>query len=314
MSSLALRVRQIDRLTPNISRLLLVAADASPLPAFTAGAHLELHVPGERPLRRAYSLVNLTGGDHYEIAVQREAASSGGSHWVHSLQVGDHLHTEPPRNHFPLDDNAEHSLLIAAGIGITPMLGMARALAARGARFSLHYAGRHAEQMAYLEECRAFADSRCWISEGQAHQRFAAAEVLTSPFPGTHLYICGPAAMIYSVLDCARALGWSEQQLHYELFTGTLEQQGDCGFEVYLRDSAMTLQVGPGQSVLDAMIDAGLDPLFDCRRGDCGVCVAKVLEGTPDHRDLCLSERDRAAGSICTCVSRASSPLLVLDL
>lgn len=314
MSSLALKVRQIDPLTPDISRLQLVAADASPLPLFTAGAHLELHVPGERPLRRAYSLVNLPGADHYEIAVQRQADGSGGSRWVHSLQAGDRLHAEPPRNHFPLADAAEHSVLIAAGIGITPMLGMARALEARGASFSLHYAGRHAERMAYLEECKGFADSHCWISEGQADQRFAAFKVLARPAPGTHLYICGPAAMIHSVLATARALDWNEAQLHYELFAGALEQSNDRGFEVYLRESAVTLQVGPGQSVLGAMLDAGLDPLFDCRRGDCGVCVANVLEGMPDHRDICLSERDRAAGSFCTCVSRASSPLLVLDL
>jgi vanillate O-demethylase ferredoxin subunit len=116
------------------------------------------------------------------------------------------------------------------------------------------------------------------------------------------------------VLACAREQGWAEDHLHYELFSGALEMAGDKGFEVHLRESGVNLQVAAGQSVLDAMLQAGLDPMFDCRRGDCGVCVAQVIDGQPDHRDICLSERDRASGSFCTCVSRASSALLVLDL
>jgi ferredoxin-NADP reductase len=314
MPSLSLKVWQIDRLTPRITRLLLVSADARPLPAFTAGAHLELHVPGDKTCKRAYSLVNLPGTEYYEIAVQREDDGSGGSRWVHSLALGDCIDAEAPRNHFPLSDDADHYLLIAAGIGITAILGMARALAARDQPFSLHYAGRDAGHMAYLEESLAFANAHSWISGGQLEKRLAVADILAAPAPGVHLYICGPTAMITSVLNSARELGWKDDQLHYELFAGALEQSGDQGFEVQLRDSGVTLQVGAGQSVLDAMIDAGLDPMFDCRRGDCGVCVAQVIEGTADHRDICLSERDRASGSFCTCVSRASSSLLVLDL
>jgi len=314
MSSLSLTVRQIDQLTPRIRRLLLVCSDASPLPAFSAGAHLELQVPGERAQRRAYSLVNLSGADHYEIAVQREDTGSGGSRWVHALRVGDVLQAEAPRNHFPLCANAEDSLLIAGGIGITPLLGMARALHGAGAPFSLHYAGREAHHMAYLEDVRQYPGARCWISAGDPQRRFPAAAVLSAPRPGLHLYVCGPAALLNSVLACAREYGWAEDHLHYELFSGTVQVADEPGFAVHLRGSDLTLQVAPGQSVLDAMIGAGLDPLFDCRRGDCGVCVTQVLEGDPDHRDICLSARERAAGSFCTCVSRASSPLLVLDL
>ncbi|MGE8152553.1 PDR/VanB family oxidoreductase [Pseudomonas vancouverensis] len=314
MSSLSLRVEHIELLTPRIRRLLLVSSDARPLPGFTAGAHLELHVPGSRVQRRAYSLVNLPDEYHYEIAVQLEETSTGGSRWVHALRVGDELQAEAPRNHFPLHEDTEHALLIAGGIGITPMLGMARSLQAAGKPFTLHYAGRDAAHMAYLPEARTCLDSHCWISGGDPQKRFPAATILKAPKPGLHLYICGPTAMLNSVLACARELGWAEDHLHYELFSGALEMAGDQGFEVHLRESGVTLQVAAGQSVLDAMLEAGLDPMFDCRRGDCGVCVTQVIDGQADHRDICLSERERASGSFCTCVSRARSALLVLDL
>ncbi|MBF8748603.1 oxidoreductase [Pseudomonas putida] len=314
MPSLFLKVHQVEALTPRIRRLLLVGSQDRPLPVFTAGAHLELHVPGERLQRRAYSLVNLSGSDCYEIAVQLEEAGTGGSRWVHSLEPGDVLTAEVPQNHFPLCDSADHVLLIAGGIGITPMLGMARALQAEGKPFTLHYAGRDAAQMAYLEEARRYPDMHCWISGGDPQRRFPAARVLAHPRPGLHLYICGPAAMLSSVLACARECGWAEDHLHFELFNGALEAAGDQAFEVRLQATGVSLQVAAGQSVLDAMLAADLDPIFDCRRGDCGVCVAQVLEGDADHRDICLSARDRAAGSFCTCVSRASGPLLVLDL
>lgn len=314
MSSLSLRVQQIESLTPRIRRMLLVSSSAQRLPGFTAGAHLELHVPGHRAQRRAYSLVNLPDGEHYEIAVQLEETSTGGSRWVHSLKVGDELLADAPRNHFPLCENTEHALLIAGGIGITPMLSMARSLQAAGKPFTLHYAGRDEAQMAYLPEARACLDHHCWISGGDPQKRFPAAAILASPRPGLHLYICGPTALLNSVLASARDQGWAEDHLHYELFSGALELAGDHGFEVHLRESGVSLQVASGQSVLDAMLAAGLDPMFDCRRGDCGVCVAQVIDGQPDHRDICLSARDRASGSFCTCVSRASSALLVLDL
>lgn len=314
MSSLSLKVERIDSLTPRIRRLLLVADNAQPLPPFTPGAHIELQVPGERALHRAYSLVNLPDNRHYEIAVQLEERSSGGSRWVHALQVGARIQAQTPENHFPLCDSAESYLLIAGGIGITPMLGMARALQAAGKAFTLHYAGRDSQHMAYLEDVRALSNAQCWISGGDSARRLPVREVLAGPQPGRHLYMCGPHSLINSLFEHARQLGWAEDHLHCELFSGVLEDHTDQGFELELRGSGLTLQVTSGQSVLDAMIDAGLDPMFDCRRGDCGVCVAQVLEGETEHRDICLSERDRASGSFCTCVSRASSSRLVLDL
>ncbi len=314
MPSLSLRIERIDPLTPQIRRLILVADADQTLPGFSPGAHIEVQIPGRKPMWRAYSLVSLPGNPHYEIAVQLEDQSSGGSRWMHEVQVGQQLSVRAPNNHFPLVANASDYLLIAGGIGITPMLGMARSLAASQQPFTLHYAGRNADRMAYLEEVQALGTSRCWISGGDPARRMPLTRLLESPGSGRQLYVCGPKSLISSVLQTARALGWDDNQLHSELFIGSLGTEAEGGFEVQLRSSGITLQVAAGKSVLDAMIEADLDPMFDCRRGDCGVCVAQVLEGAADHRDSCLSERERADGSFCTCVSRASSARLVLDL
>ncbi len=314
MSKLSLKVEKIEALTPRIRRLVLTAKDGEELPEFTPGAHLELHIPGERKQKRAYSIVNLSAHNHYEIAVQLDDKSTGGSKWVHSLVEGQVIEVEPPRNHFPLIDDAEHYLLIAGGIGITPMLSMGRALMEAGKDFTLHYAGRDAVNMAYLDEVKCFENSRCWISGGDAAKRFPAPTVLANPGARTHLYICGPTEMINSVIQIARELGWPEEHVHYELFAGALEEDGDQAFEVELRASGVTLAVNPGQNLLDVMIEAGLDPMFDCRRGDCGVCVTQIIDGEADHRDICLSDRERSSGAFCTCVSRAKSSKLVLDL
>ncbi|EGH28922.1 reductase component of dioxygenase system [Pseudomonas syringae pv. japonica str. M301072] len=314
MSSLFLKIEKIEALTPRIRRLLLTDQGGGLLPQFTPGAHLELHIPGERKQKRAYSIVNVSAGKHYEIAVQLDDKSTGGSSGVHTLTEGQIIEVDPPRNHFPLVDNAKHVLLIAGGIGITPMLSMGRALQASRKAFTLHYAGRDAANMAYLEEVQCLANNHCWISGGDASNVFPAATVLANPSEGTHLYICGPAEMITAVIQVARELGWPDDHVHYELFAGSLEEDGDQAFEVELRASGMTLAVNAGQTLLDVMIEAGLDPMFDCRRGDCGVCVTQVIEGEADHRDICLSERERSGGAFCTCVSRAKTAKLVLDL
>ncbi|MHC8314976.1 PDR/VanB family oxidoreductase [Pseudomonas sp. LB3P31] len=314
MSSLSLRIERIDPLTPNIRRLILVADAGQPLPAFTPGAHIEVQIPGSKTLWRAYSLVNLPDHPHYEIAVQLEDQGSGGSRWMHQVQVGQQVLVRPPKNHFPLVAQDCELLLIAGGIGITPMLGMARALAAAQRPFTLHYAGRDSNRMAYLEEVQALNSAQCWISEGDPTRRLPLTRLLNSHSRSRQLYVCGPKSLISSVLQTARELGWNDSQLHSELFIGSLDSESAGAFEVELRSSGVTLRVPAGQSVLEAMIEADLDPMFDCRRGDCGVCVAQVLEGEPEHRDICLSERERAEGSFCTCVSRAASARLVLDL
>lgn len=316
MSTLELVVLATEDLTPRIRRLRLAHADGAPLPSYEPGAHLELHVPalGSRAaLHRAYSLVRARAADAYEIAVQIEPEGSGGSRWVHSLAVGDRVSAGLPRNDFPLAQAAGSSLLLAAGIGVTPILCMALALQERGASFEMHFAARTPEMAAYLDEIRALG-GQCWFDGGDPAKGLPLAATIGAPSQERHLYVCGPAGFIQAVRDTARAQGWSEDHIHFELFSGALAESGDKAFSVELRTSGVTLQVPPGRTVLEVMEEAGLDPMFDCRRGDCGVCTVQVLEGTPDHRDICLSDRERASGSFCTCVSRAQSASLVLDL
>ncbi len=316
MSTIRMRVARIDALTPKIRRLLLEAVDGAPVPGFEAGAHIGLQVPiGGRMQRRAYSLVNPTDcAHHYEIAVLLEETSTGGSRWVHQLAVGDELDVNPPRNDFALsEDGAEH-LLIAGGIGITPILAMARALAAAGKRYTLHYAARDASSMAYHDAVQALPGATCWFDAGDPRRGIPLGPTLGDPQPNRHVYVCGPAGLINAVRAQAFALGWPEAQVHSELFQAPSDDTEQSAFEVELTASKRTLTVPAGQSILDVMIAAGLDPLFDCRRGDCGVCTVRLLEGEADHRDICLSAADHQRGDFCPCVSRAKSARLVLEL
>jgi len=319
MSLLRIRVARIEALTPAIRRLHLVAANGAPLPGFDAGAHIGVHVPlSPRPQRRAYSLVNACASagsvDHYEIAVLREAAGSGGSQWMHACGPGDEFDIDPPRNDFPLAANARRHLLIAGGIGITPILSMARELTRTRRAFTLHYAARDAASMAYRDDVAALPDATCWLDDGDPARGMPLADTIGAPEHGTHLYVCGPTGLIEATLATARCLGWRDDELHCERFAAAAPSGGDAPFEVRLAASGRVLNVPPGTSILDALVEAGLDPLYDCRRGDCGVCAVRLLDGDPDHRDICLTGDEHASGSFCPCVSRAKSARLVLDL
>ena len=318
MPTLELRVEKIDAITPRIRRLVLATVDGSAVPSYEPGAHLELHVPDEDGavrLHRAYSLVTpADGGSRCEIAVQREDGGDGGSRWVHGLLEGARVKASTPRNLFPLVPSAQDHLLLAAGIGITPILCMARALRNAQARFTLHYAARSPQEAAYCEEVASMPGARCWFDGGDPQQGLPLGEAIGAADAHRHLYVCGPKGFIAAALAAALALGWDESTLHCELFAGSLEAAGDRAFSVDLAVSGRTLDVPAGTTVLEAMEAAGLDSMFDCRRGDCGVCVVKVLGGEPDHRDMCLSPRDRQSGSFCACVSRARSDRLVLEI
>ena len=317
MTTMRMRVIRVDTLTRAIRRLLLEPASATPLAPFTAGAHVVLHVPAQdRVLKRAYSLLNApddTG--HYEIAVQLEPASTGGSRWLHQIVAGCEIDVDAPKNEFALNCDATEYLLIAGGIGITPILSMARALKHAGKRYKLHYAARDAASMAFRDEVLACGDAAtCWFDGGDPKRGIPLQQVIGAPIDGRHLYVCGPKGLIAAALAQAAELGWPPSQVHSELFTGALDVEGDAPFEVELAASGVSLTVPSGKSILDVMIDAGLDPIFDCRRGDCGVCTTQVLDGAAEHRDICLSEQDRARGDFTPCVSRARSQRLVLDL
>jgi ferredoxin-NADP reductase len=321
MSDLDLVVADVRALTPAIKRFVLRRADGGALPLFTAGAHIEVAVilPQGAPGRRSYSLVNSPiEPDRYEIAVLREPQGSGGSAFMHErVTIGDRLAASAPRNDFPLAASAREHWLIAGGIGITPIFAMARVLAASERAFALHYCARSPEAMAYRDEIAAVAGGRArfYFDGGDPARGLDLGALLAAPVPGRHVYVCGPRGMIDAVLARCQAAQWPREQVHFELFTPAKAEATDQAFEVVLARSGRSVWVPVDKTILETLLDAGEEPLSDCRRGECGVCVTEVLAGDPLHRDYYLTESEKAAGkSMCICVSRARSAKLVLDL
>ncbi|MBS7781407.1 PDR/VanB family oxidoreductase [Acidovorax sp. CCYZU-2555] len=320
--SAELRVRVARRTleAEGICGLELVAEGGAPLPAFAAGSHVDVHLPGG--IVRQYSLCNDPAETHrYQIAVLRDPASRGGSAAVHDLVAeGDALRISAPRNHFALAADAPQHLLLAGGIGVTPILCMAERLAVLGARFRMHYSGRSAQRMAFRARiaAAAFADQvQLHFDDGDAAQRLDIAAVLAAAQADTHLYVCGPQGFMDAVLAGARQQGWAESRLHWEFFAAADAgpRDGDGAFEVQLASSGRVVAVAPDQSVTQALLAAGVDVMVSCEQGVCGTCLTRVLSGEVDHRDAYLTAEEQAANDQFTpCCSRARCARLVLDL
>lgn len=317
-NELKLRVaRRVDEAL-DVCSFELVAEDGSTLPPFSAGSHIDVHVaPG---LVRQYSLSNDPAErDRYRIAVLREPASRGGSAGMHDrIQAGDVLRVSGPRNHFALAE-APRSLLLAGGIGVTPIMAMARALHAQGRSFELHYCGRSASRMAFRDELGSagFAGSVFLHADDVPAQKFDVERVLSQPAADTHLYVCGPNGFMDHVLDTAKRFGWPYANLHREYFAGVAATAlaTDGSFEVRVASTGLSCQVPAGRTVIEVLAAHGVEVPTSCEAGVCGTCLTRVLEGTPDHRDSFLTDSERAANDQFTpCCSRALSPLLVLDL
>lgn len=318
--TLAVRVARKVPLAERICAVELVAADGGALPAFDAGAHVDVHLPGGWV--RPYSLCNSPGDtERYRLGVLHDSASRGGSRALHEqVQEGQTLRISPPRNHFPLVADAPASLLVAGGIGITPLLAMAEQLGASGAAFTLHYAARSRRHAAFLDElARAPHAGRVRLHfDDEAGRPLDVAGVLADAPAGSHLYVCGPHGLIEATLAAARALGWDGSRLHHECFAPpavAAGARGDTAFEVQLASSGRVVVVPPGQSIVQALAGAGVDVMTSCEQGVCGTCLTTVLAGEPDHRDAYLTPEERAANDrMLPCCSRARSPRLVLDL
>ncbi|ANY17458.1 PDR/VanB family oxidoreductase [Bordetella pseudohinzii] len=316
---LKLIVRQTRQASPLIRSLRLAPAEGAPLPSFGPGAHLKIHVPGlAEP--RCYSLMGFAAADfeqpgHYQLGVRLEDNSQGGSRHMHALAEGDVIEAEPPRNDFPLhaaEAGEAPVVLIAGGIGITPIAAMAATLAHAARPYRLHYCGRSRAQLAFLDELRALAGDALAVHADDENP-LDLAGLLAQAGPASHVYVCGPKGLIDAVI--AATGDWPEGRVHFELFTPAAAQEGDQAFEVELRQSGKVLTVPADKTILDVLEAAGCDPLYDCKRGECGVCQATVLEGLPDHRDYYLSEAEKAGGQVIqVCISRSKTPRLVLDL
>lgn len=301
----------------DIAALLLEPADGTALPPFAAGAHVDVELPGG--LVRQYSLCNAPGDPgRYELGVLLDRQGRGGSRAVHErLAAGQAIRISRPRNLFPLVP-AVHSVLMAGGIGITPILAMAEQLAADRASFELHYFVRSPERAAFVDRLSAprFAD-RCRLHVGdRIPPSFDAPALFDAPRAGHHLYVCGPNAFMDAVLDGARAGGWPDDRLHSERFAAApLPAGGDRPFEIEVEGSGAIVAVAAGQSAAEALAAAGIRIPLSCEQGICGTCLTTVVGGVPDHRDSYLSDAERAANDCFTpCCSRAATPRLVIQL
>ena len=296
-----------------VTLLTLAHTDGIELPAFSAGAHIDLHLSEE--LVRPYSLC----GDpqdrhHYQLGILKDSQSQGGSLAAHALREGDEVQVSAPRNLFALDSRGSHSVLIGGGIGITPMLAMAAELHAAGRSFSLHYSSRSRSGAAFITQL----ENAPYAERVQLHfsdeLRLNLASVLSDVPPNTHVYVCGPTRLMDAVTDLAKSLNYQPEQIHQECFSADV-QTGGKAFEVVATASGITVQVAENQSIVEALGLAGLKVCVSCKQGICGSCLTDVLEGEPDHRDSYLTDEEKADGDqILLCCSRAKGARLIIDL
>lgn len=296
----------------------LAAEDGRRLPAFRAGAHIDLHLPNG--LVRQYSLC----GDprerrRYRIAVLKTAPSRGGSRALHEdVKVGDRIGISAPKNHFELKAGARRTLLFAGGIGITPIIAMADALARRGAEFELHYCVRTRRRAAFAQRLTQSGYARrvhFHESEAAGGKRLDLPAVLADPDPHACLYVCGPAGFMDAVRDAALAQGWDPSRIRREYFAAAADLPPARPFDIRIASSGRVVHVPAHQSALDALACHGIHVPSACRQGLCGSCLTPVLAGEPEHRDLFLDEARRARmDCMAPCCSRARGPSLTLDL
>ncbi len=310
-------VESVTPVADGIARLRLVTQGGGALPRWTPGAHIDVECGGPE-LSRQYSLCgDPADAGALEIAVLREDAGRGGSAWIHAnVRAGGQLKIRGPRNHFRMDESVSKVILIAGGIGITPVSAMARRAKSLGMEYELHYSGRSRRTMAFIDELAALHGERLrvYASDEGAHNDLRA--LLAQPQPGTQIYACGPVRMLEALQSCCAA--WPEGALRTEHFVraaGTLDPAKEHAFEVELKDSGVTLSVAADQTLLSALRAANIDVQSDCEEGLCGSCEVRVLAGSVDHRDVVLTRAERQTHTrMMTCCSRAEGGRLVLEL
>lgn len=285
------------------------------VPPFDPGSHICIEVLiGDLPAIRSYSCLPGAPG-HITIAVKRHANSRGGSAYMWSLVEGAHVRITLPENRFELSWRAPSYLLIAGGIGITPLLGMAEALADRGRPFRLAYGARDRSQLAFAERLRdTVGDAAAFFTDDTTGPINIAAEI-DALAPDGELYVCGPLGMLNAVKALWTARNRPISRLRYEVF-GDSGEHAELPFIVDVLNSNITVTVAANKSLLDALTEAGVDMIWDCRRGECGLCSVDIvaLDGKADHRDVFFSaEEKRKNDRLCACVSRLVGGRAVID-
>jgi len=311
---LAVRLQSVSHAAQGIQVFEFVRPDGAALPTATAGAHIDLHLPNG--MTRSYSLLQADEAPaRYLVGVKRDPNGRGGSRYMHEqLRVGSVIEISAPRNHFPLLENAPHTVLVAGGIGITPVWCMAQRLQAIGASWELWYACRARADLAFLPELARFGERvRLHVDEEAGHVLDLGAVVARAP-AGTHFYCCGPAPML-AAYEAATS-GLPPDTVHLERFGAAQPVQvTGGGFVVQLARSGIELAVPEGATLLDVLTANGVAIDSSCQAGICGCCEVRVLEGEVDHRDEVLTASQRAANSsMMACCSRAKGERLVIDL
>jgi ferredoxin-NADP reductase len=309
-----LRVAELTREAGNCVLLTLVHARDGTLPPSEAGAHIGLHLPNG--MERQYSLLHAAAEpESYRIAVKLDPAGRGGSRYlVERVSVGDVIEADPPRNNFPLREDADTSVLIAGGIGITPIMPMIEVLDAGQKAWTLHYAARTRSEAPFIEALQGDPRVRLHFDD-QMGGVLGIAEIVNSAPPKAHLYCCGPGPMLAAFEAAAREARVPPDQAHVEYFTPKFARSTDGGFSVVLARTGGEVRPVKGQSILDALRAHGLELASSCEEGICGACETRVLEGIPDHRDAILTERERQENkTMFICCSGSKTERLVLDL
>jgi ferredoxin-NADP reductase len=305
------RVDAIRFLAEDTHAYEFVSRSGVALPVASPGDHIDVHLPNG--LVRQYSLSELRP-DRYVVAVKRDPAGRGGSRFLHDqVRVGTRLLVGEPRNHFPFEPRATHSVFFAGGIGITPIMTMVDHAAANGMSWELHYATR-SKEAAFANALSRHGDQvRFWGSRRTAGQPLDIAALIGAADPAAHFYCCGPESMIEAFREAAQAI--PEERVRFERFGALATESDHDGLTVVLARSGREVLVPPRTTILDALLTEGLDLPFSCQQGICGQCETKVLAGTPDHHDQILTADERASGAtMMICCSGSKGDRLVLDL
>jgi ferredoxin-NADP reductase len=287
--------------------------NGAPLPDYQAGAHIDVHMPSGT--MRQYSLIHPHSDPaRYVIGVKRDPKSRGGSSFMHDgLRVGTTLTIGAPRNNFPLAEDADHTVLIAGGIGITPIWCMWQRLKSIGRSVELVYSCRSRADAVFLDEVERNESVKLHFDDENSGAVLDLAEIVARAPRHAHLYCCGPTPMLKAFETAAT--GWPATQVHVEYFTSQATAANEGGFVVELARSGQEVAVAPGQTVLGALMAAGIDVPYSCEEGVCGACMTTVISGTPDHRDTVLTREERSRNTkMMICCSGSKSSRLVLDI
>ena len=312
---LKVRVAEKKNTASGICSIKLVSLDGQ-LPTFQPGAHIDLHL--QNGLIRQYSLVNGPGETNfYNIGVKLDQLSAGGSEYLHKhLREGDVLACSVPRNNFPLRRDSVKTIFVAGGIGLTPLLSMARALDVMGLNYEFHYFVQNKDHIAFNSILKALKKKPMFyegLSPKNTEKKLN--KILLNPQNSMNLYVCGPGPMLELTRQVAANLNWPDSSVHFEYFKNAKVIDDSSSFEIELARSALSLKVASGQSILDVLRANSIDLPSSCEQGACGTCKVPVVEGLIDHQDVYLNESEKKKGNVMmTCVSRALSKRLILDI